>query len=420
MPHVYPVKFSRGDHFTGAPRLTFRRPSMIRRTFLALIAILGVSFAALLYFDSSLIRRLYYRLEGLFMKPVQLPPDSERLVAELPAGGDTVSVEMALNSRCTSDYDGNPKRFHWGMFDETRKLSDEQITKIVTYASIPRFTSQKVEIQPDRNILTLVVDNHISSIEREWMMVESGMQQQAIGLVCAALGVGMVFRNLGKDGTTMSKSQHANIKIKLDPMRSTYNGSHWTASSPKGLRGWLKGNIPDPARQGGTPLISALRDLKTKNTNGRTATEADLSQLLWAARGRTPHYYKSRPWGMTIPTWAGEQNISSVYLVSDNKMSKYLNWQSRRPTHSVSGINKIDKKLMEEFRKHISPYSRFIILGKNEEFSRALWEIGFQLLNLLLQAHSIGLTYRALLLNEPMKNILTEMGIKYPIAILAI
>jgi hypothetical protein len=393
---------------------------MFRRTFLAIIGILGVSLLAILYMDPSLFRRLYYRFEGLFKQPIKPPADSEKLEAELPSGGETISVEMALNSRCTSDYDGNPKKFHWGMFDRTKKLSDKQINKIITLAKIPRFTEQTVQIQSDRNILTFVLDNQISGIEEEWMMVESGMQQQAIGLVCAALGVGMVFRNLGKDGTPISTSKHANIKIKLDPMEPTYNGSYWSASSPAGLRGWLKGNMPDPARNGGKPLISALRDLKTKNTKARNSTDADVSQLLWAARGRTPHYYKSRPWGMTIPTWGGEQNISSVYLVSDNKLSKYINWDRNRPTHSLSTMNKIDRQLIKQVKKFIYPHTRFIVLGKNEDFARALWEIGFQLINLLLQANTIDLNYKAVLLNESQKNILIEIGIKDPISILTI
>jgi hypothetical protein len=89
------------------------------------------------------------------------------------------------------------------MFDTTKKLSDAQIEKIIHLARIPRFTDKRVEIQSDRNMLTFVIENHASGLLRDWMMVESGMQQQAIGLVCAALGAGMVFRSLGADGTSI-------------------------------------------------------------------------------------------------------------------------------------------------------------------------------------------------------------------------
>jgi len=194
---------------------------------------------AIFSIESSFLRRLYYKIEGLFKSPVKLPPDSEREKVELPPEGETISVEMALNSRCTSDYDGNPKKFHWGMFDRTKKLSDEQIRKIIHLAKIPRFTPRKVEIQSEHNMLTFVIDNHASGLLRDWMMVESGIQQQAIGLACAALGVGMVFRSLGDNGTTISDTDYATIKIKLDAMKPTYEGSYWSSFPPTGRKSWL-------------------------------------------------------------------------------------------------------------------------------------------------------------------------------------
>lgn len=77
---------------------------------------------AIFSIESSFIRRLYYKIEDLFKSPVKLPPDSERLEVELPPESEAVSVEMALNSRCNSDYDENPNKFHWGMFDRRKKL----------------------------------------------------------------------------------------------------------------------------------------------------------------------------------------------------------------------------------------------------------------------------------------------------------
>ena len=88
-----------------------------------MLGISGLGSMAIFSTESWFIRRLYYKIEGLFKSPVKVPPDSEREKVELPSEGHAISVEMALNSRCTSDYDENPKRFHWGMFDTTKKLS---------------------------------------------------------------------------------------------------------------------------------------------------------------------------------------------------------------------------------------------------------------------------------------------------------
>lgn len=367
-----------------------------------------------------MLEKIFYRIEDYLSPSLQLLPYSERTEVILPYEGRSVSVEMALNSRCTSDYDGNPRKFHWGMFDGTKKLSDGQIKRIIGLAKIPRFTDRKVEIQSERNILTFVIDNHASGLLRDWIMVESGMQQQAIGLVCAALGVGMVFSNLGKDGNPISDTDYATINIKLDPIKPTYNGSFWTSTPPSGEKPWLKGNLPDPVRDGKKSLVSTLDTLKIKNRGSQIATIESLSQLLWVARGRTPHFYKSQPWGMTIPTWASEQNISSVYLVSNNKLSQYINWANNRPTHSLLELRKIDKASLYQLKSSFSLNDKFIVLGKNENFNRALWEVGYQLLNILLQAKALDIPYEAALLDENQKNVLRNIGIKDPVAMITL
>ena len=367
---------------------------------------------AIFSIEPSFIRRLYYKIEDLFMSPKELPPDSERLEAKLPPEGETVSVEMALNSRCNSDYDDNPKRFHWGMFDRINKLSETQTRRIIGLAKIPRFTDRKVEIQSDCNMLTFVIDNHASGLLRDWMMVESGMQQQAIGLVCAALGVGMVFRSLGEDGTTISDTDYASVKVKLDAMKPTYDGSFWSSSPPAGRKSLRRGNLPDPVRDGNKPLISTLEAVKIKNRSGRKSTDESVSQLLWAARGRTPHLYKSRPWGMTVPTSGGEQNASSVYLIRDDKLFKYVNWHKNRPTHSLETLGKIDLDLYNQLIKPFPFHNSFIVIGKNIDFATALLEVGYQLLNLVLQAQALGLGYEAVMLDENQKEIFRSVGIK--------
>ena len=104
---------------------------------------------AFFFIEPWVIRRLYYKIENLFGSPAKLAPDGKRAEVHLPPQGEAVSVEMALNSRCNSDYDENPNKFHWGMFDRTRKLPQTQIEEVVSLARIPRFTNGKVEFESD-------------------------------------------------------------------------------------------------------------------------------------------------------------------------------------------------------------------------------------------------------------------------------
>ena len=168
--------------------------------------------------------------------------------------------------------------------------------------------------------------------------------------------------------------------------------------------------MSEPERDGDQPLIEVLRTLK-KEENGISATKESISQLLWAARGRTPHYYKSRPWGMTIPTWGAELNITSIFLVSKNKVWKYVNWHGNRPLHSLEAVAPVKPELCKDLLAVPAPYDCAIVLGKNEASGRALWEVGYGLLNLMVQARSLGLAYSARLIDQKEKALLKNHNI---------
>ncbi len=338
----------------------------------------------------------------------------------LPPEGKEVSVEQALNSRCTSDYDGDSGKFHWGKFDRWKKLTNAQAEDVMSLARIPRFTKGILKTKRENNVLTFIFGKSMVGVPNDWAMVEVGMQQQAVCLVCAALGVGMVFSNLGKDGKWISDTEYAAINMKLGAMEASYEGSYWTSFPPADKNPWQRGNLPDPVRDGHKPLISILTNLKTENKGSVTATEQSISQLLWAGRGRTPHLYKSKPWGMTIPTWAGEQNISSLYLVSENKLFSYVNWNDNRPTHSLLQLNTIEAGEFKDILESFSAARALIVISKNELFARALWEVGYQLMNMLVQAASLEISYGSFLFNEREKEKLAKIGISDPVTALAL
>lgn len=389
---------------------------LYRRKLIGLLLIFGVSIGISFLGNFWIFRKIYYRFRKIFKTSNENKILNAKIESfEIPKVGYNISVETALNSRCTSDFDGDQGNFHWGLFDETKKLSEEQIKEILNLINIPRFTKERVEIRLAKNTFNFVIDGQKIGLIREHMMIESGMQQQALCLICSALGIGMVFENSTKDGRLISATDHENIKIKVVAMKPSYNGSYWSSIPPKGYKSWKSDNLPEPNRSGAKSLLSLLGNLNIKKEEGNRATLQSVSQLLWAAKGRTPHLYKSKPWGMTIPTWGGEQNITGLYLILDGELSKYINWRWNGWAHSLGKIGKIDGKIKEEIFSYFKPFNCLIIISKNENFSRALWEAGFQLLNLVLQASSLNLKFFAHLFDYAQRETIKRCGILEPI-----
>jgi hypothetical protein len=101
-------------------------------------------------------------------------------------------------------------------------------------------------------------------------------------------------------------------------------------------------------------------------------------------------------------------------------LSKYINWENDQPTHSLAKLGNIDRELLENLNNLFSSNDGFIILAKNRKATIALWEVGYQLLNILLQAHSLNLPYKAILFDEPLKMTLERLGVKSSVAMLQI
>ena len=374
---------------------------------------LALNFSSLLEFIN--------RLQGKFIKAPEIAPASERKRGELQEAGNTIPLEVALNSRCTSDYNGRQNIFHWGLFDPRMVLLHEDIQHILDLVKIPRFTDGSLDIRYEENMVHFLMSDTSDELERSWLMIESGMQQQVLCLLCAAYGVGMVFKSLGDNGQKYSNTYHDNTRMKLDAMQASYAGSFWCESEPEGLRPWLKGNLPSPDRKGHASLTELVADIDSADTtNTKPADIKDISQILWAARGRTPHYYKSKPWGMTIPVSRGDQNITSIFLASSGQLYQYSNWQSGRPTHSLIKIaDNGDVQKLQNLGAG-NDQKCHIILARNEESGRGLWEIGYQLINIILQAKALGFSFVPVLADHNLRNKIMDREIKDPWAVVTI
>ncbi len=341
------------------------------------------------------VRTFIRKVKGRIRKAEPLPPYNQRQVAVLPVEGAAVSVEKALNSRCTSDNVADTSIGHWGMFEATKKLSPDQILKITSLARTPRLTDCQCEIRAENNVLSFIVDSRARGVQRDRLMIESGMQQQAVSLICAASGVGTVLTSVRPEYKRLSDKETCTIKLRLDPMMPSYNGSFWTTAAPGKERAWRHGNLPDPRRDGTVPFFSALESVSLEKTSGKTLAPEDVGQVLWAAKGRTPHFYKSIPWGMTIPTWNGTIEVTSVYLCDERGLFKYSNWKNSRPTHSIRKITEQDEPLFKRLSSDFQGRRTFMLFKNNFPSNGSFWEIGYCLINVLLQLSALQVSYTA-------------------------
>lgn len=83
---------------------------------------------------------------------------ANRLPMEFPTEGAAVSVEKALNSRCFSDFDGDPGINHWGVADAAHAFSESQIRQITSLIQCPRFSATTSAFKVDKNRLVFYID----------------------------------------------------------------------------------------------------------------------------------------------------------------------------------------------------------------------------------------------------------------------
>lgn len=391
---------------------------MTRRNFFA-IAVTG--FCLLVGFvlsANSRMQVIFRKIKGRLRTGPTPLPTALRHPADLPRDGERVSVELALNSRCSSDSDDDPEIFHWGMLDSGARLSPNQVRRVVDLADRCRVAEAAARIEAENEVLAFSTNAAALGQARESSMIASGMQQQAVCLTCAALGVGLTFDAQGLEGTQVSPQQFITTKMRLGAMKASYSGSFWNAAAPEKERPWLTGNLPDPKRDGQTPLVTALANFRCNSSDGTAATTGQVSQLLWAARGRTPHLYKSTPWGLTVPTWQGLQNISSVYVAAGSKLYKYVNWKNGRPTHRIEVESTAAQ--LARLPNSLPASNCFLVLATNEPHARALWEVGYQLLNIIVQASVLGISYRMLILSDQDRLAFAGIPMGTPVAMIGL
>jgi hypothetical protein len=343
---------------------------------------------------------------------------------------DIISIEKVLNSRCSSDLDNIAIKSHWGTLINQRP-PEKAIDQILRCCNIPRFSDGKLAQWFENGNFFLGFERPKNQHEEQLLHVESGMQQEAVYIACAALGIGTCIHNEGINGTQYGEKT-ATSKQPIMEMIDPYESGKLTTKAPGPEKPFVTGkNLTTPVREGDVECLEYLGRHASFNKYGSSATEKDISQLLWAAKGRTPHCVKVNRWkfmwGLTIPTWGGGQNYTSVYLLKNKKLYSYVNW-----TKEFSLVNRVFREILRWTRGNPTHDIRFvrnvdvgskmygheeaIILCQNELARLALWEVGYMLENMFLQAKSLGISYESNVFSADETSQLRELGVANAVA----
>ena len=175
------------------------------------------------------------------------------------------------------------------------------------------------------------------------------------------------------------------------------------SSVPQGDPGWL----PDPSTNGQNKLEEVLADLKyVSKFSPENLTLQQISQLLWAGYGCTPHVATiGDRKGLTVPSAMAEYYLTgTIYLANEKGVYRYHN---RNPsTDLTTRDHRIEAIVSNDIRDNLrgavnslpqAPCYVIICLGGKaatgtaQEQNWALLEMGFVAANVLVQASAMGL-----------------------------
>jgi hypothetical protein len=171
------------------------------------------------------------------------------------------------------------------------------------------------------------------------------------------------------------------------------------SSVPQGDPRWL----PDPSTNGQNKVEEVLANLKYVNKfSSENLTLQQVSQLLWAGYGCTPHVVTAGRRGLTVPSAMAKYYLTGmIYLLNEKGVYRYQNRNPRTDLrtidHQIEPINATD--LRDKLRAAVNGLPQapcYIVvclpkIGSQQERDFALLETGFIASNVLVQASAIGL-----------------------------
>ncbi|MCX9081097.1 MAG: hypothetical protein OIN83_02750 [Candidatus Methanoperedens sp.] len=87
------------------------------------------------------------------------------------------------------------------------------------------------------------------------------------------------------------------------------------------------GSLPDPGTRGNNSVHDVIRDLKySSEFKKEDISLEDLSQILWAGYGNTPHMTYNGRGGLTVPSWYADYYLTgNIYIVKQDGVFRYHN-----------------------------------------------------------------------------------------------
>lgn len=194
------------------------------------------------------------------------------------------------------------------------------------------------------------------------------------------------------------------------------------------------GSLPDPSTSGESSLTGTIRNLRyVDNFSQQDITLNDLSQVLWAGYGCTPHVTYNGRAGLTVPSWKAEYFLTeNIYIVDQNGVYRYHNRDKSGDMstrdHRLEQVKTGDLRYEMQSTINLPDAPCYIILCLDEDdigkwYARL--ETGFVAGNMLLQGSAIdmGCWYTAEISDLEKADIKVVTGIiddDYPHAIVSI
>ena len=160
------------------------------------------------------------------------------------------------------------------------------------------------------------------------------------------------------------------------------------------------GSLPDPSTDGADKLEDVLAGLRLDEElrPDLDLTPQQLSQLLWAAYGCTPHRTVTGRAGLTVPSWVARYFLTNRIYVVDARVARYCNRQGSDMAsrdHRLELVQDVDvRPAVRQALPGLPAAPCYVILcltqtGLDTWYQRL--ETGFAAGAMLLQAGALGL-----------------------------